>query len=340
MFERFTDKARRAVVLAQDEARELGHDHVGTEHLVLGMLRDGGGVAASALTSLGITREAVRDAVAATAQGTPAAGGRIPFTAGAKRSLELALREALQLGFDYIGTEHILLGVIGEGDGVGAQILKEHAADLLPVRVAVLDLLQAAGPARSGRWLRRRVRAVAGSGEAPEPAMEGDQATTPAADASLGEAARLASGAAVGSHHLMLAALSDPNAAAARALSALGVDLEQARQALRTAEVTGTSDELPEDAGRRQMLIRVTDDKVTIDATDPVIVDLGRAAVEALGDQADPPSTIRGDQPASESLSDLWLALRDSLDLIRGRAAQPANPEDETKPSEPGSDVA
>jgi Clp amino terminal domain, pathogenicity island component len=141
MFERFTDKARRAVVLAADEARLLGHDHIGTEHILLGILNEGAGIAASALTSLGITLEAARIQVAATARSGAAPPEHIPFTAQAKRSLELALREALQLGYDYIGTEHILLGLIHDDKASGAQTLAGLGADLSAVRQRVIELL-------------------------------------------------------------------------------------------------------------------------------------------------------------------------------------------------------
>ena len=154
MFERFTDRARRAVVLAQEEARELGHDHVGTEHILLGMLRDGTGVAASALISLGITREAARDAVAATVSRSEAMQERIPFTARAKRSLELALREALQLGCDYIGTEHILLGLIHDDKSMAARTLNVLGAQPDAVRQRVIEILPrrlAARPGVTGR---------------------------------------------------------------------------------------------------------------------------------------------------------------------------------------------
>ena len=141
MFERFTDKARRAVVLAADEARLLGHDHIGTEHILLGILSEGGGNAASALTSLGITLEAARTQVATTAGRGPAPPEHIPFTTRAKRSLELALREALQLGYDYIGTEHILLGLIHDDKAAGAETLTGLGADLGAVRQRVIELL-------------------------------------------------------------------------------------------------------------------------------------------------------------------------------------------------------
>jgi ATP-dependent Clp protease ATP-binding subunit ClpC len=150
MFERFTDRARQAVVLAQEEARELGHDHVGTEHILLGMLRDGGGVAASALTSLGVTREAARDAVSAAVSVSPAPSARIPFTGRAKRSLELALREALQLGCDYIGTEHILLGLIHNDSSTAARTLAGLGAQPEVVRQRVIEMLPRRSAGRRG----------------------------------------------------------------------------------------------------------------------------------------------------------------------------------------------
>ncbi len=149
MFERFTERARRTVVLAQDEARQLGHGQIGSEHILLGMLSDGGGTAARALTSLGVTLEAAREQVAATAEPGPAPAGHIPFTPPAKRSLELALREALQLGYDYIGTEHILLGLIREDNaGGGAQVLAALGAEPIAVRRRVIELLPGRPAAR------------------------------------------------------------------------------------------------------------------------------------------------------------------------------------------------
>ena len=144
---------------------------------------------------------------------------------------------------------------------------------------------------------------------------------TPAADITLSEAARLAGSQPVGSHHLLLAALTDPDTAAARALAALGVDLDQAKEALRSMDVTGTSDEPPEEAGRRQMVIHVTGERLTVEATDPVIIEAGQAALRALGDQASPPGTIRGDLPACATLSTVWQALHDSLHAIQQRVA-------------------
>ncbi|HEY4022004.1 MAG TPA: Clp protease N-terminal domain-containing protein, partial [Pseudonocardiaceae bacterium] len=142
MFERFTDRARRVVVLAQEEARMLNHNYIGTEHILLGLIHEGEGVAAKALESLGIALEGVRQQVEEIiGQGQQAPSGHIPFTPRAKKVLELSLREALQLGHSYIGTEHILLGLIREGEGVAAQVLVKLGADLNRVRQQALQLL-------------------------------------------------------------------------------------------------------------------------------------------------------------------------------------------------------
>ncbi len=142
MFERFTDRARRVVVLAQEEARMLNHNYIGTEHILLGLIHEGEGVAAKALESMTISLEAVRSQVEEIiGQGQQAPSGHIPFTPRAKKVLELSLREALQLGHNYIGTEHILLGLIREGEGVAAQVLIKLGADLARVRQQVIQLL-------------------------------------------------------------------------------------------------------------------------------------------------------------------------------------------------------
>src|ERR671913_1174146 len=142
MFERFTDRARRVVVLAQEEARMLNHNYIGTEHILLGLISEGEGVAAKALESLGIAVDGVRQQVEEIiGQGQQAPSGHIPFTPRAKKVLELSLREALQLGHNYIGTEHILLGLIREGDGVAANVLVKLGADLSSVRQEVIQQL-------------------------------------------------------------------------------------------------------------------------------------------------------------------------------------------------------
>ena len=142
MFERFTDRARRVVVLAQDEARSLNHNYIGTEHLLLGLITEGEGVAAKALESLDINKDAVRSAVIdIIGEGEKPVEGHIPFTPRAKRVFELSLREALQLGHNYIGTEHLLLGLLKEGEGVASQVLIKLGADLGKVRQTVIELL-------------------------------------------------------------------------------------------------------------------------------------------------------------------------------------------------------
>ena len=143
MFERFTDRARRVVVLAQEEARMLNHNYIGTEHLLLGLIHEGEGVAAKALAAMEIRLEAVRQQVEEiVGRGQDAPSGHIPFTPRAKKVLELSLRESTQLGHRYIGTEHILLGLIREGEGVAAQVLVRLGADLDRVRQQVIQLLQ------------------------------------------------------------------------------------------------------------------------------------------------------------------------------------------------------
>src|SRR5271166_3800456 len=142
VFERFTDRARRVLVLAQEEARLLNHSFIGTEHILLGLIHEGEGLAAKALESLGISLEAVREKVQETIgpAGSTGPTGSPPFTPRAKKVLELSLREALQLGHNYIGTEHMLLGLVREGEGVAAQVLVSLGADLSRVRQQVIQL--------------------------------------------------------------------------------------------------------------------------------------------------------------------------------------------------------
>jgi ATP-dependent Clp protease ATP-binding subunit ClpA len=343
MFERFTAYARRAVVTAQEEARELNHNYIGTEHILLALLRrpeslpnQEDGIAPAILEEFGMSREGVREEVIAKVgigKGK-AQTGHIPFTPRAKKVLELALREALQLHHSYIGTEHLLLGLIREDEGVAVQIMRSHG-DLLALRAAVLDRVPA-GDAEEGALaaatgaLLRRVRGRRGGAR-----DGGDVGATPATDATLTEAARLAGDSPVGSHHLLLAALADPNSAAARTLASLGVDLDRARESLRSADVTGTSDEPPEQAGRRQMSVQVANETLTVVIVDPVLVAAGKAALKAVNESAGAraadasggtgeaaealaggsatTTVIRGDHPAAASLADVWRELRDSL---------------------------
>jgi hypothetical protein len=143
MFERFTNQSRRVVVLAQEEARMLDHNYIGTEHLLLGLLHEGRGSAARALKAMDVTLQAARDQVVEIiGRGQAQPSGHIPFTPRAKKSLELSLREALQLGDGYIGTGHLLLGLIHQGDGVAVQILGNLGADLKDLRARVTEELR------------------------------------------------------------------------------------------------------------------------------------------------------------------------------------------------------
>ncbi len=176
MFERFTDRARRVVVLAQEEARLLHHNYIGTEHILLGLIHEGEGVAAKSLESLGISLEAVRNQVEEIiGQGGSSPSGHIPFTPRAKKVLELSLREALQLGHNYIGTEHILLGLIREGEGVAAQVLVKLGADLSRVRQQVIQLLSGYGGPQGAGSPEKATTSPGGSGEGASGSLVLDQ---------------------------------------------------------------------------------------------------------------------------------------------------------------------
>jgi len=149
LFERFTERARQVVVLAQEEARQLKHNYIGTEHILLGLLREEEGLAARVLESLDITVERVRaQVVRIVGSGEEVTSGQIPFTPRAKKVLELALREALSLGHNYIGTEHILLGLVRENEGVAARILLDFDADSEKIRNEVIRMLSGPGSRR------------------------------------------------------------------------------------------------------------------------------------------------------------------------------------------------
>ncbi len=314
MFERFSANARQVVVGAQEEARLLSHNYIGTEHLLLGLLRQPDSVGGRALNAVGVSLDDVRARVLATiGKGKKTTSGHIPFTPRAKKILELSLREALQLGHDYIGTEHIVLALVREGSGLAAQVLTAAGVELTELREVVNGMAPAGRPGEAGR-LRRWFRSRPAPSSRPE-----DVRTTAAADVSLEEAHRLAGGGAIGSHHLLLAALSDPASAAAKALTNLGVDIDRAREALRTVDIAGTADDLPEEAGRRQLRMRLADDLLSLETSDPVLVEEARKAFEALGDPASS-SSLDGGHAAAVRLADVWTAWRDALQDIARRA--------------------
>ena len=229
MFERFTDRARRVLVLAQDEAAALDHNFLGTEHVLLGLLAEGEGVGAKALQELGLEREALREKVVGMiGRGEPGNGvGPPPFTPRAKKVLELALREALDLGHNYIGTEHQLLALVREGDGVAAQALLGSGLTADRVRAKVIDLLRGFGTV------------------APSAAAEGGAAVATPAVRLLPMRVKAKAGTnPAGSHHYLQALLEDGSSLAARVLESLGVTKEAVDARIREIGVAGTTDEV------------------------------------------------------------------------------------------------
>jgi ATP-dependent Clp protease ATP-binding subunit ClpA len=207
VFERFTDEARRVVVLAQEEASLLNHNYIGTEHVLLGLLHTEGSAAARALESVGVSLLAARDAVAEiVGTGGSAPYGHIPFTPRAKKVLELSMREALQLGHNYIGTEHILLGLLREGEGVGVQVILRANADLESLRQVVIELAKDATEAVPYEPAARVTRGI---GAIFEPALH--------------EARRLGD-KHVGAEHVVLAALESEDSLAGKVLRSFGLE--------------------------------------------------------------------------------------------------------------------
>jgi ClpA/ClpB-like protein len=302
MFERFTDRARRVVVLAQEEARVLHHNYIGTEHILLGLLREREGVAARVLERIGISADAVREKVASIiGEGGDVPTGHIPFTPRAKKVLELSLREALQLGHNYIGTEHILLGLVREGEGVAAQVLVNLGAELSWVRQAVVNELRRMDP-------RTEMRQT-GPARTPE---------TPAVAKAGVQARRLAGGSAVGSQHYLMALLAQEDSLAAKALADLGVSRDAVEAKLAQLEPTGTSDETPEEAGARRIGMRVEGKLLMLEIDDP---ELATALEKAMTGRK--VRIIKGTDPEAAGFPGLWSAVSRTVeDLTRrlGRA--------------------
>jgi ATP-dependent Clp protease ATP-binding subunit ClpC len=303
MFERFSGQARHVVVSAQEEARDLDHNYIGTEHLLLGLLTSDS-LASASLNALGYTHDNVQAKVEEMiGRGKASPGGHIPFTPRAKKVLELSLREALQLKHNYIGTEHILLGLIREGEGVAAQILADkHSLD--QIRGEVLTRIES--PA---------ARQAHGAGR------------TPAAHEVLALAGDLAGDTPVGSHHILEAILQQPDSAAAKVLSDAGIDLEQLATKLDNVSVEDTTDDTPEQAAARQLELSVTDDAVTVVLRDPASLELGKQIVELNGG----PLVARG--PQLDLLGRLWTAVSDWLGATARALAPPPDvaPEDAEK---------
>jgi ATP-dependent Clp protease ATP-binding subunit ClpA len=333
VFERFTDRARRVVVLAQEESRLLNHDFIGTEHILLGLIHEGEGVAAQALGALGIRLEAVRAGVEETVgQGESTPSGHIPFTPRAKKVLELSLREALQFGHNYIGTEHLLLGLIREGEGVAATVLVGLGADLERVRTKVIEILSGGQRPQSGvgrvatqaTSAFELLRSVPVSETAPS-GLDGlivRRLTVRARRVLLlaeSEALRLGH-VRVGSEHLLLGLLAEGEGDAATALGGLGIDLDtvraRAEQTLGRRPLGGAAQVMFEDSAldalERALVEALSERREAIDAADLLRglvqqaergVGLMGAALQALGTS---PEAVRaaladaGDQPDAD----------------------------------------
>jgi len=284
MFERFSGQARQVVVSAQEEARELDHNYIGTEHLLLGLLVTSDSLAGTSLTALGYTRDDVRASVEVmVGRGKGAPEGHVPFTPRAKKVLELSLREALQLKHNYIGTEHILLGLIREGEGIAAKILEaKHPLDR--IRGDVLARVDSPG-----------TRETHGAGR------------TPAAHDVLAIAAELAGDTPVGSHHILEAILQQPDSAAAKALTDAGIDLDGLAAKLDEVSTEDTADDTPEQAAARQLGLSVTDEAVTVILRDSGSIELGKQILKLN----DGPLAARGAQ--LDLLSRLWTSVNSWL---------------------------
>jgi ATP-dependent Clp protease ATP-binding subunit ClpA len=266
MFERFTDRARTVVVLAQEEARALGHNYIGTEHLLLGLAAEGNGVGAKVLEDADVTVEVVRadvERIIGEVAGEPE--GRIPFTPRAKKVLELSLREALKLSHNYIGTEHILLGIVTEGQGVAAQILTSHGLGPEETRARVAERLGVTeeGTAAIGRW-----RGVAPGRPSTTPGFL-RSANVSRAVAELGlQARQLAGRETQTSAHLLRAIVAASDSQAGRALASIGVTMEAVDRAVAATPIEGTTDETREHAMARVTVIRTEADRVVIELDD------------------------------------------------------------------------
>jgi ATP-dependent Clp protease ATP-binding subunit ClpA len=267
MFERFTDRARRSLVLAESEAGNLNHQFIGTEHILLGLLAEGTGVAAVTLSELGLTIDRAREAIVETIgqSASSASGGRPPFTPRAKKVLELSLREALALRHSYIGTEHILLGLIREGDGVGAQVLIHEGIPLKTAREAVLSRLEKGSPAPGPSSLEATSRPAAG--------------ITPIARRIARE--RQGDDGRLSSHHFLLALFDDGESMAAKALAALEVSREKVEATLARLDLHETSDAPPKPIGSPAALELDLGRGMTLRIHDPQVA---QRLVESRGD--------------------------------------------------------
>jgi len=302
MFERFTAEARAVVVRAQEEARVLQHGYIGTEHVLLGLFAMPTSVAAQALRKLGVTAAAVREAVEAeVGRGKEVPSGHIPFSKRAKKVLELALREALQLKHNYIGTEHILLGIVREGEGLAAKILAGQLHDIGAIRATVRELID--------------------KGHREHPGGEPPNRTT-AAEEVVTVALALAGEAPMGSHHLLEALIRAEGSMAAKVLSDLGVDAATIAAKVDELDAEDTTDATPEESAARKMELRVISgeagNEVQLVFRDEATVGLAKSVTDLVGG----PITATG--PVTGKFVPLWTATNDLLvSLLRSLRDEP-----------------
>jgi ATP-dependent Clp protease ATP-binding subunit ClpA len=289
MFERFTARARTVIVEAQEAARSMQHNYIGTEHLLVGLLDVSDGLAARALHQFGLTAETVRsdiDRIIGRGDGTQS--GHIPFRPRAKKVLELSLREALQLNHNYIGTEHILLAIIREGEGLAAKIMSEHIKELRSLRGTVLAMLSVS----------------------TEPGAETSavRKSTDAATDAVSTAQALAGGAPMGSHHLLEALIRAEGSMAAKVLAALGVDPETVAAKIDELDPETTTDSTPEEVAARRMELRVAEGEVQLVFRDEDTMNLAAKVTELSG------GPITGNGPISGAFVPLWKATNELLE--------------------------
>ncbi|OQR64543.1 Clp protease [Streptomyces maremycinicus] len=308
-FERFTEEARRVVVTAQEEARLLKHDHIGTEHILLALLDVPDSPAAKVLHRLGYDKDAARaDITAVVGRGTHELKGHIPFAPSARRTLDLALREAQQLHHTSIGTEHILLALVREGEGVGARVLAARIDPISRIRAAVLATSEGSPDVTAGPW----------------------PSGTPATEDAVSTAGALAGGAPVGSHHLLEAMLRAENSMAARVLRELGVDPDAVAAKIDELDPETTTDANPEEAAARRMEIRLVDDEVHLILRDPATLTLAEQVIELSG------GPIRGVGPVAGMFVPLWR----STDQLLAQLHRVLEPEPGDEDGSPASKVA
>lgn len=278
------------VVTAQEEARLLKHDYIGTEHILLGLLDAPDSTAAKVLHQLGYDKKTAQVDIAAVVKpGTKELSGHIPFTPRAEKTLELALREALQLHHSYIGTEHILLALVKHGEGVGAKVLGERIHPISKIRAAVLASLEGPQDVPVGPW----------------------PSGTPATQDTVSAAGALAGGAPVGSHHLLEAMLRVEDSMAARVLRELGIDPDAVAAKIDELDPETTTDANPEEAAARKMEIRLVDDEVHLILRDPTTVTIAQKVTELSG------GPIRGVGPVAGMFVPLWRSTNQLLTQIQ-----------------------